>query len=518
MLIGAENRSIKQVLTFIFLIAVLLLAVLVAMMAARQVFDYLKQDAITDTCQIAGRLAKDSRLALIQMAPENVMPSVRMALDYPNIDDIVVFEKHGAPLLGTLPKEVSFSEIASDDFDKTTPRFLKETSDTIFIVSPVFIETTNQPATLHELTTTTTSIQNPSRRDLVGYVLISLGKAELYKAREQILRESLFVTALITGVFLIVLFRGLNIITTPIGDLARFMTHPDTARHYRSVPVRGPREIREISSSFNALMVDLERSNNDLLLSNEKLEDRVLERTNDLKQARDEAQKFNEENRALISNMNSAVEDERKYIARELHDHLNAELVFIKLKLRLLKTSYKNQAAAISEPEASLDELIDRVSHVYDASRNMVKMLRPEVMDSLGLIGAIEERIDMFAASQPDCRISFVHDGDFSELNYRVSIAIFRIVQESLTNTGKHAEATKIDINLQLKGDRYPAGLWLCISDNGKGFDMEDSAQKGIGLISMRERVYALNGQLKIMTTPDEGTQIIVLLPFSKIV
>ncbi len=97
-----------------------------------------------------------------------------------------------------------------------------------------------------------------------------------------------------------------------------------------------------------------------------------------------------------------------------------------------------------------------------------------------------------------------------------LSIVIFRIVQESLTNTGKHAEATEISINLPLKCDRYPTGLRLCVSDNGKGFDMEDISYKGIGLISMRERVYALSGQLKIMTTPDEGTQFIVHTPFSK--
>jgi hypothetical protein len=86
MYIGAENRSIKQVLTLVFMVAVLLLALLVAMMAARQVFDYLKKDAISDTFKIAERLAKDSRLAIIQLAPENAISSVRMALDFPNIE------------------------------------------------------------------------------------------------------------------------------------------------------------------------------------------------------------------------------------------------------------------------------------------------------------------------------------------------------------------------------------------------------------------------------------------------
>jgi signal transduction histidine kinase len=513
MLIGAENRSIKQVLTLVFLIAVLLLALLLAMTAARQIVDHLKNDAISDTYQIAERLAKDSRLAIIQMAPENVMSSVRMALDFPNIEGIVLFEKQGILLLGTPPKEVSFDEIAKSDFSTDKARLLKETPSTIFIVSPVIIATTDQSVSNEDITDATGNVRKTSHRDLIGYVLLSLSKAELYKTREQVWRESLLVIIIITSVFLIVLMQVLNRITTPIRDLARFMTHPDTAKYYRNAPVEGVKEAREISSSFNALMGALERSNTELQLSNEKLEARVLERTQDLKQARDEAQKYNKENRTLISSMNTAVEEERKFIARELHDHLNAELLFIKLKLRRFKTASASQDVDTTELGNSVDELIERISDVYDSSRNIVTMLRPEVMDSLGLIGAIEERIDMFTRSQPGCKISFDHEGNYSELSYPISIAIFRIVQESLTNASKHAQATDIKIHLCLNCENYPSGIYLCVSDNGKGFDTQVCSHSGIGLISMRERTFALNGQLKVESTTGLGTRIIACIP-----
>jgi signal transduction histidine kinase len=513
MYIGAENRSIKQVLTLVFMVAVLLLALLLAMMAARQVFDYLKKDAISDTFKIAERLAKDSRLAIIQLAPENVISSVRMALDFPNIEGIVLFEKQGTSLLGVPPKEVSFDEIVMLDFDTDKAHLLKETPDIIFIVSPVIIETTDQTASNRDISDAMGNLSKASHRDLIGYVLLSLGKAELNKTRQQVWRESLIVITLISSVFLLVLIHAVNRITKPIRELARFMTHPDTAKHYLNAPIKGVKEMRDISSSFNALMGALEHSNNELLLSNEKLEARVLERTQDLKQARDEAQKFNKENRALIGSMNSAVEEERKFIARELHDHLNAELLFIKLKLRRLKAASEKQDADATQIGDSVEELIDRISNVYDSSRNIVTMLRPEVMDSLGLIGAIEERIDMFNRSQPDCTIAFEHEGYFAELDYPISIAIFRIVQESLTNASKHAQATDIKINLCLNCNNFPSGIYLCVSDNGKGFDTQVSSHCGIGLISMRERTFALNGQLKVESTIGLGTRIIACIP-----
>jgi two-component system sensor histidine kinase UhpB len=266
-------------------------------------------------------------------------------------------------------------------------------------------------------------------------------------------------------------------------------------------------------------MTALEHSNDELLQSNDELETRVLERTKDLKLARDKADKYNEENRALISGMNQTLEEERKFIARELHDHLNSDLLFVKLKLRILKATCKNQQPQIplsnsgDDVSKTIDEMIERITSIYDSSRNIVRMLRPEVIDSLGLIGAIEDRIDLFASSQPGCRIVLKHEGDFSNLDNNFSIAIYRIIQESLTNAGKHADATDIKIQLSLQCLTHPTEILLEIIDNGRGFDMTEGVKSGIGLISMRERAYALGGKLTVESTPGEGTRVIANIP-----
>jgi signal transduction histidine kinase len=257
----------------------------------------------------------------------------------------------------------------------------------------------------------------------------------------------------------------------------------------------------------------LEYSNNELLCSNDKLEARVQERTQDLKAARDQARKYNKENRALIGNMNNALEEERKFIARELHDHLNAELLFIKLKLRRFKSTCIKQQLKTDNIGVMIDELIDRLSDVYDSSRNIVRMLRPEVIDSLGLIGAIKDRVDMFTTSCKECNVVFEYEGNFSELSYHSSIAVFRIIQESVNNASKHAQATEIKICLLHKCEKYPKGIYLCVHDDGKGFDTQSRSHNGIGLISMRERAYSLNGKLKVESTAGEGTTITASIP-----
>jgi two-component system, NarL family, sensor histidine kinase UhpB len=184
------------------------------------------------------------------------------------------------------------------------------------------------------------------------------------------------------------------------------------------------------------------------------------------------------------------------------------------LKLRRIKTTGNKNHFDADEIGDTINELIDRISGIYDSSRNILRMLRPEVMDSLGLIGATEDRIDMFTSSQPDCRISLDYDGDFSVLDYHFSIALFRIIQESLTNASKHAQATEIKIRLAMKCEAYPSGVYLCISDNGIGFDTQTRTDSGIGLISMRERAFALNGELKVESVPGKGTHIIANIPF----
>jgi signal transduction histidine kinase len=515
-----SKNSIKRVLSLVFLTAVLLLALSVAVLASRQVSEHLKKDAISHAYHLAERLAKDSRLALIQMASENVMSSVELALDLPNIERVTIYNRHGVPLVGHASKVIDFDYIAKANYSDGHALLLQETVEYIFIASPVVIESSITNQNYQDLDDTISRSGMIKRRETIGYILISLNKSSLHNARIEVWQESLFAITMITAIFLVALINILGRITTPVKELAGFMNHPDTAKYYKKAKVFGVKEIREISTAFNGLMVALERANNKLLQSKENLEASVLERTKDLKQARDRAAKYNEENRTLISGMNKTLEEERKFIARELHDHLNADLLFVKLKLRILKTAFKSKPTpnhlTADDANRAIDEMIERISTVYDSSRSIVRLLRPEVIDSLGLVGAIEDRIDMFTSSQPECNIDLMHDGDFSVLDYQFSIAVFRIIQESLTNASKHADASEINIRLSIQHEENPEGLYLCIRDNGKGFNLDRCFNNGIGLISMRERAYALGGKLSVHSTPGEGTEITAKIPLDK--
>jgi hypothetical protein len=193
MIIRNKKISIKQLLALVFLVAVMSFAFLVALTATQQVTNYLKKDTISDTRQLAELLAKNSRLAIIQMARENVMPSVQTALDFPDVKNIVIYEKSGHLLLGEAPSEIDFSEIARSKFEGAKSLVLKETTDTIFIVSPVIIETLYPNRNLGEFPDTEQIDAKSSDSELIGFVLVTVSKADIYNTQLQVWHESLFI-------------------------------------------------------------------------------------------------------------------------------------------------------------------------------------------------------------------------------------------------------------------------------------------------------------------------------------
>jgi signal transduction histidine kinase len=473
----------------------------------------LKRDAISDTYLIAERLAKDSSIAMFEMDSEIIKDSVQSLLNFSDIDDIVLYDLYGHPLLGEPPKEIEFDKIAEMEIKTDHASLLNETKDKIFIVSPIFIGTTEKSKRSDSVTEIVGHAKDINHQDLIGYVLISLSKLQLQQMRQEIWVISLFCILTAISVLLFLLVQISNKITISIEHMIRFLSDPDTARYFKKIPITGIKEMRDISTSFNTLMNTLERSNSELIFNNTQLQNQVIKNLQELKQAKDEARQYNQKNCTLISSINSTIEEERKYIARELHDQLNAEILFIKLKLRRLLVVIKKYYSDTEEIEPSIIEMLDRVSNIYGSTRNIIKMLRPEVMDSLGLIGSIEDIIDMIATTKPECKIRLDHKGDFSGLSNTVLMTIFRIIQESLSNAGKYAQATEISIQLYFKCEPYKQGIFLYIVDDGKGFEMKDRCHEGMGLTSIRERVHALNGQLKIITAPDEGTKIMVHIP-----
>lgn len=209
------------------------------------------------------------------------------------------------------------------------------------------------------------------------------------------------------------------------------------------------------------------------------------------------------EKRRLIRKVNSVVEDERKSIALEIHDELNATLIAARLEAQRI-----TELAGEGEIRDKAQSIIKLTLGLYNSGRALVRRLRPEVLDMLGLDGAVEEIVHHYDSARSGCRFTLQASGDFSRLESAVGISAYRIVQEALSNIVKHARATHASVNLTLD----PAGLRILVADNGSGFDPA-LASSGIGIVGMRERVYAFNGGIEIDTGIAAGTRIIISIP-----
>ena len=246
--------------------------------------------------------------------------------------------------------------------------------------------------------------------------------------------------------------------------------------------------------------------------SNIELEGKVVARTTALEEARNEVIKSDAEKRKLIQRFNSAVEDERKNVAIEIHDELNASLVVIQLdSQRILDLSKKVKADEISqEIEEKARTVLESTSNLYARGRSIVRRLRPEVLDILGLEGAVEDMVNLYNDAQSGCRFSLVSVGEFSSLENDLSMAAYRIIQESLSNVVKHANASHVTVSLLLIDEKNI--VEISIEDDGIGFDTEN-ATTGIGLIGIQERVQAFKGQIDIQSKRGSGTKIVIKFP-----
>lgn len=186
-----------------------------------------------------------------------------------------------------------------------------------------------------------------------------------------------------------------------------------------------------------------------------------------------------------------AIEEERKTIANDIHDHLNAAVIVAKLEAgRIALLAGKEiTAERIAEVEARAHSIVQGMSGLYEMGRDMVRRLRPEIIDTLGLRDAVEEMVRNLDRLHRQCRFEFAAVGDLSVLDGELAIAAYRLVQEALSNVVKHAEASEATVRLEQRDN----ALHISIDDNGKGFDKE-AVQLGIGLIAMRERVLGLGG------------------------
>jgi len=205
--------------------------------------------------------------------------------------------------------------------------------------------------------------------------------------------------------------------------------------------------------------------------------------------------------RALAGRLQSAREEERTLIAREIHDELGQACTAIKMDLALIgRKTTKTQ----SQLRAKVDSATQVVDNMIVTLRKIASELRPRALDDLGLTAALEWQAQEFQ-SRTGIHCRFIMPQEPIALDSERSTAIFRIFQESLTNVARHAHATRVEARLEREADQ----LIFRVHDNGRGFDPQEAkARRSLGLVGMQERAFLLNGELKVEGVPGAGTTI----------
>jgi len=290
-----------------------------------------------------------------------------------------------------------------------------------------------------------------------------------------------------------------NVVVTALrnakGSLQGFakVTRDITERHGKEQSLAKAKELLEVR---------VEQRTTVLARVNHELRTEIAERA----RAEEQLRASLEQLRALAGRLQSVREEERKSIAREIHDELGQACTAIKMDLALIgRKATKKQTRLL----AKVDSATQLVDGMIVTLRRIASELRPRTLDDLGLAAALEGQAQEFETRTGiRCRVALPEES--LVLDPERSTAIFRIFQESLTNVARHARATRVEARLEREVNQ----ITFQVLDNGAGFDMEEAkSRKSLGLVGMHERALLLNGELKVESVPGTGTTLTLRIP-----
>ena len=214
-----------------------------------------------------------------------------------------------------------------------------------------------------------------------------------------------------------------------------------------------------------------------------------------------------DQNRRLTRVIQTRLEEERRSIARELHDELGQCVTAIKT----ISTAIANRTQdAAPEIHGSAQTIVRVASHIYDVVHGIIRQLRPSALDHLGLQEAVEDVVNTWRERHPEIGCELVLAGDLAELGEAVNITVYRVIQECLTNVIRHAEATSARIEVTRTGQL----VQVSVSDDGRGLgERNQSESTRFGLMGMRERVQALDGEFHVESRAGEGLKVTAAIP-----
>lgn len=333
-------------------------------------------------------------------------------------------------------------------------------------------------------------------------------------------REDIFAPARkLIGTFatLAVIFIGTAFILTvgisrsivdPLKDLIRGADH--IARGDLSKPIvpQGSDEIGALSQSFESMRGKLAESMKSITRHTQELETRVEERTRQINASQRKAEE-------LLKKLISTQEDERKRIARELHDDTLQELSAALMRIDLC------QLHPGDITREKIDTIRGIIVNAWDGVLGIVQNLRPTLLDDLGLAAAVKSLLDLHLAEN---NINyFINSDGVADKRFRpeVEITLFRIVQEAVMNIARHARAQNVFVLFKIEDNIVNVD----IEDDGEGFDLallftpgarDAKDRRGLGLLGMRERVLLIGGKIDLCSKPGLGTRVDIRIPLER--
>ena len=220
-------------------------------------------------------------------------------------------------------------------------------------------------------------------------------------------------------------------------------------------------------------------------------------------QAEDVLRSANQALRILSRQLLRVQEDDRRAIARDLHDEIGQSLTAIKLNVERAQRTVERTAR-----ERIMKECSKITERVLGQVRDLSLDLHPSILDDLGLAYALKWYADR-QAERAGLSVEVAADPSLPRLSQEIEIACFRIAQEALTNVVRHARAARASISLK----QGTSAVELCIQDDGIGFAVDKASAASVGLASMQERAKLLGGMVKITSAPHIGTKVIATLP-----
>jgi len=306
-----------------------------------------------------------------------------------------------------------------------------------------------------------------------------------------VIKQRLFSFLSVMGLLAVLVFSAIKIMTTrllnELNVVNKALKRVESGHYCTQLPDFYFVELSELSDSYNRAVAQLE--------------------------------KHRRENQTLADRLLWLQEKERRYLAQELHDELGQSISAIKVMCVSMRNSGQTTRQNNHALAAQCQSITAICDHLYTVVRDLMKRLRPTVLDELGLKAALEEIVNSWRQRQTDLDICFSCGDSVEQCSDNIKINLYRIVQESLTNTVKHADSNRIEIRLREFHSRSRPWasskyLQLDIVDDGKGFNAADK-RFGYGLAGMRERVKSMGGTLTIDSQPGAGTAITVQVPMT---